>query len=78
MVARVTCAHKLLRSKLSMYMDGVVFGRPPSDPTERANHCRIGDTHVWCKPGEAASPKLAGNTKFGKQIPLTRAVALWG
>lgn len=85
MAARVAFAQEVLsmsrrqlRAKLGMAMDGVVLGMPPSDPTDRANHCRIGDMHMWQKRGEQEDPKLAGGGKFGKQIPLARAVALWG
>ena len=59
-------------------MDGAIFGCAPSDPTARANHCRIGDTHMWRKRGEIASPELAGDDHYGKQVPLSRAVAVWG
>ena len=67
-----------LRAKMGLSMDGVIFGIPPRDPTERANHCRVGDTHIWRKRGETASPELAGQDMYGKQVPLSRAVALWG
>jgi transposase len=75
-VLRLTKAQ--LSVKLSMSLDGIVLGLPPSDPTDRANHCRVGDTHVWRKEGEGANPALAGYDKYGQQLPLTRAVALWG
>jgi transposase len=67
-----------LTTKLSMSLDGIVLGMPPEDPTARANHCRVGDTYIWRKDGERANPKLAGYDKYGQQLPLTRAVALWG
>jgi len=75
-VLRLTKA--LLSVKLSMSLDGIVLGLPPSDPTERANHCRVGDNYVWRKDGEVANPALAGYDKYGQQLPLARAVALWG
>ena len=59
-------------------MDGVILGIPPADPTERANHCRVGEAYMWRKAGESASPELSGGSKYGKQIPLNRAVGLWG
>jgi len=75
-VLRLSAAQ--LREKQDLCMDGVVIGTPPTDPTERANHCRIGDTYMWRKDDEAAKPELSGGGKFGKQIPLSRAIALWG
>ena len=33
---------------------------------------------MWRKAGESASPELYGGSKYGKQIPLNRAVGLWG
>ena len=33
---------------------------------------------MWRKPSEAAKPSLAGQAVYGKQVPLNRAVALWG
>ena len=67
-----------LTAKLSMSLDGIVLGMPPENPTDRANHCRVGDTCIWRKDGERANPKLAGYDKYGQQLPLTRAIALWG
>lgn len=67
-----------LDAKLSMSLDGIVLGMPPEDPTDRANHCRVGDTYVWRKDGERANPQLAGYDKYGQQLPLSRAIALWG
>jgi hypothetical protein len=68
----------VFKTLVAISMDGAVFGIPPTDPTERANHCRVGDTHMWRKVGEAASPDMAGQDLYGKQVPLKRAVALWG
>ena len=67
-----------LRVRMSMAMDGVVFGIPPADATDRENHCRVGDTHMWRKRGEGASPTLAGKSLYGKQLPACRAIGLWG
>ena len=67
-----------LREKLALAMDGVILGIPPADPTERANHCRVGEAYMWRKAGESASPDLSGGSRYGKQIPLNRAVGLWG
>ena len=33
---------------------------------------------MWRKPSEAASPELAGDERYGKQVPLERAVPMWG
>ena len=66
-----------LREKLSFAMDGVVLGMPPSDPCGRLNFCRYGDSHMWRKPCEAASPELAGASTYGKQVPPERAVPMW-
>jgi len=67
-----------LREKLSLAMDGVVLGMPPDDPTDRLNFCRHGDTHIWRKREESCSPDLAGDDAYGKQVPLARAVPMWG
>jgi len=67
-----------LRIRLSLALDGVVLGMPPKDETERANYCRYGDTHMWRKDSEAASPELAGDDPYGKQIPIGRSIPLWG
>ena len=58
-----------LTAKLSMSLDGIVIGMPPENPTDRANHCRIGDTCIWRKDGERANPKLAGYDKYGQLVP---------
>ena len=67
-----------LKEKLSFAMDGVILSIPPSDPVARYNFCRHGETHVWRKASEAMDPDLAGADEYGKQVPLTRAVPLWG
>ena len=66
-----------LKSEFGLAMDGVVLSCPPVDPTDRANFCTIGDTHMYRKSSEAASAALAGGTAYGKQVPLSRAVPLW-
>ena len=33
---------------------------------------------MWRKPSEANSPKLAGNSNYEKQVPISRAIPLWG
>ena len=67
-----------LRERLSFAMDGVVLSMPPSGRIDRWNHCKYGETHIWRQQGEATSPALAGNDPLGKQVPLSRAVPLWG
>ena len=61
-----------------MAMDGVVLSLPPSDATQRWNFCKIGETHMWRKPSEGASPELSGHSSMGKQVPAARAVPMWG
>eukprot|EP00973_Karenia_brevis_P035096 4842249-Karenia_brevis.AAC.1 len=63
---------------MALAMDGVVLSIPPSDPTERLNHCKCGDTHMWRKPSEAIHPQLAGDDEYAKQVPLSRALPMWG
>ena len=67
-----------LREKLSFSMDGVVLGLPPKDPTDRLNFCKYGDGHVWRRPSEALAPELAGHDEYAKQLPLARALPMWG
>ena len=67
-----------LAKHFAMSMDGVVLGTPPADPVARENHCRFGDTHMYRKRSEAASPELGGKGLFGKQLPESRSVPLWG
>jgi hypothetical protein len=67
-----------LRERLSLAMDGVVLTMPPSPATDRWNFCKYGETQIWRKPSESASPELAGNDDYGNQAPLSRAVPLWG
>ena len=33
---------------------------------------------MWRKPGEAASPELAGGGQYAQQVPLNRAIPIWG
>jgi hypothetical protein len=85
MAARLAFAKKVaalsaaqLRERLSLAMDGVVLGLPPTNPIDRENYCRHGDAHMWRKRSEAANPDLAGGSKYGDQLPLARALPLWG
>ena len=74
----VSLSGKALGDKMAMAMDGVVLCIPPKDPTERLNFCRADEEYMWRKPTEAFDPKLAGADDSAKQVPLHRAVPLWG
>ena len=63
---------------VTLAMDGVVLTVPPVDPVERKNYCFHGVTHMWRKAGEAASPELSGGDPYAEQVPLARAIPLWG
>ena len=67
-----------LREKFSLAMDGVILGLPPKDPTERFNFCRAGEPFMWRKPSESFTPALSGDDEYGNQVPLSRALPLWG
>ena len=70
--------HTELRRHVCMAMDGVVLTVPPADPIERKNYCLHGETHMWRKRGESAAPSLAGNDPYADQVPVARALPLWG
>lgn len=67
-----------LRKKMCMCMDGVVLSMPPVSETGRENWCRTGETHCWRKPSEGMEPDLAGADQYKKQVPLARAIPMWG
>ena len=67
-----------LRKKLSLAMDGTILAMPPTDPTDRLNFCKHGEECMWRKASESCIPQLAGEDWYGKQVPATRAVPLWG
>ena len=67
-----------LREKLNMSLDGVVLSMPPAAEIERFNYCWGGVTHMWRKVGEANLPRLAGRDDLDKQVPLSRAIPIWG
>jgi hypothetical protein len=69
---------KQLDEKLSLSMDGVILTIPPLDPVERKNVCRHGETHMYRRVSEAASPELAGACNYPCQVPMARCVPLWG
>ena len=66
------------RQLLAFAMDGVVLAMPPTDPVDRQNYCAHGDTHMWRKHSEGNDPLLAGNDDYPQQVPLERAIPLWG
>lgn len=74
-ILRLTRAE--LREKLSFAMDGVVVLMPPADPIERLNWCRFGETYIYRKLSEAFDPELSGDSEYGKQAPMKRALAMW-
>lgn len=67
-----------LRLKMAMSLDGVVLSMPPVAEIERFNYCWGGFGHMWRKASEANSPPLAGADAYEKQVPLSRAIPLWG
>lgn len=67
-----------LGRRFTMAMDGVVLALPPSDPVDRANFCRHGETHMWRRREEAAKPELSGEDIYNKQVPFKRALPMWG
>jgi len=68
----------LLRRKMCMSLDGVVLSMPPAKEIERFNYCWGAATHMWRKHTEGNAPTLAGADDFDKQVPLSRAIPLWG
>ena len=67
-----------VQRKLALAMDGVILQRPPSDPIDRENFVKHGDTHCYRTRAERACPALDGGTHYGAQVPMDRAVPLWG
>ena len=67
-----------LRQRLAFAMDGVILAIPPSEHAERMNFCKYGDEYMWRKASESFSPSLAGHADYGNQVPLSRAVPMWG
>ena len=63
---------------ITFAMDGVILTAPPLDPLQRRNYCLHGVTHMWRKEDEAAKPDLAGDDPYADQVPLARAIPLWG
>ncbi len=65
-------------AKLSMSLDGVILTMPPRDSAERENYCKGASAKMWRKPSEANLPALAGANPMSKQVPLDRAIPMWG
>jgi len=67
-----------LRKKFSMAMDGTVIPLPPTDNVERLNFCRFGENFMWRRPSETFRAELAGDDFYHNQLPISRALPLWG
>lgn len=69
---------KAIHKAVSCAMDGVVLTVPPTDAVDRKNYCFHGITHMYRKDSEAASPELAGDDPYAQQVPIQRAIPMWG
>ena len=69
---------KELRKKLSLAMDGTIIAMPPTDPTDRLNFCRHGDSYMYRKPAESFKDELTNDSSYANQTPLSRSIPLWG
>ena len=67
-----------LSEHIACAMDGVIITVPPLDDLGRLNFCLHGETHMYRKVGEAALPELSGDDPYGGQVPLSRAIPMWG
>ena len=74
----LSLSDRKLRERLSLSLDGVVLTVPPQDSVARENYCRYGDTHMYRKKSEACTPELAGDDPYAKQVPMNRAIPMWG
>ena len=74
----LSLSDRKLRERLSVSLDGVVLTVPPQDSVARENYCRYGDTHMYRKKSEACTPELAGDDPYAKQVPMNRAIPMWG
>ena len=66
------------RAWIHMSMDGVVLTLPPREPKERMAYLRQGKEMVWRKQDEPVLPETAGRGKYDGQVPLSRALPMWG
>lgn len=71
-------SQKAIGKHITLAMDGVVLTIPPTDPVDRKNFCLHGDTMMYRLKSEAACPELAGDDKYAGQVPIGRALPLWG
>ena len=67
-----------VRAQIHMSMDGVVLTMPPRATDARAAYLRRGEEMVWRKPGEHVLAENAGRGKYDGQVPLSRALPMWG
>ena len=59
-------------------MDGVVLTIPPKGPVARENYVRTDEDFVWRLPSERDLPECHAYDKYKKQVPIGRALPLWG
>ena len=59
-------------------MDGTIIAMPPTDPTDRLTFCRRGESCIYRKTSESFKDELADDDTYSNQIPLSRAIPLWG
>jgi len=71
-------SHEAINGHVALAMDGVVITVPPTDPVDRSNYCWHGESHMYRKADEAASPDLAGDDPYADQVPASRLIPLWG
>ena len=68
-----------VRKKLAFAMDGVILTIPPSSFEDRQNYCSQGDLFAWMKKDEVKlSSMSSGREQYERQVPLQRALPLWG
>ena len=56
----------------------VLLAVPPKPQIRRENYCRASGTHCWRKLAEYNCTQLHGADRYRKQVPLARAIPLWG
>lgn len=86
MLERVSFSDKVLKftqeeledKECHLSLDGIILTVPPKELVARGNYCRAEETHAWRKKEEQHLPELAGNLGYKNQVPLSRAVPMWG
>ena len=63
-LVRFDFAKKYVDKEIDMFMDGVVFTTPPTDPIARENYCKSDMSKTWRKPSEHSLPELAGFDRY--------------